>query len=122
MDEIIKLKIARTNFEQFLTSKEKDYQLMTGLKNFLKDTNDILQAIYDESCQTPAGERWFKDQLKIKPAVNHFFQIYFNRADDASSLEIFKSSNPKKIILHCKKYLRELEAVINSGKGRYITG
>jgi hypothetical protein len=122
MDEINKLKTAKTNFEVFLKSKDRDYRFMTGLKNFLKDTNDILQAIYDESCQTPAGERWLKGQLQLKPVVNHFFQIHFNRADDPSSLEIFKSSNPKKIILHCKKYLRELETIIESGKGRYITG
>ena len=122
MEELIKLNIAKNNFERFLKGKENDYQFMAGLKNFLKDTNDVLQTIYDESCQTPAGERWLKGQLKNRPAVNHFFQIHFNRADDPSSLEIFKSTNPKKIVLHCKKYLRELESIINSGKDRYISG
>jgi len=122
MNEIIKLNRAKNNFENFLKGKDSDYQFMAGLKNFLKDTNDVLQAIYDESCQTPAGERWLKGQLKIKPVVNHFFQIHFNRANETSSFETFKSTNPKKIILHCKKYLRELEAIITSGKDRYITG
>jgi hypothetical protein len=122
MDEIIKLNKAKKNFEKFLKRIDQDYQFMAGLKIFLKETNDVLQAIYEESCQTPAGERWLKGQLNNNPVVNHFFQIYFNRADEASSLETFKSSNPKKITLHCKKYLRELESVINSGKGRYISG
>ena len=108
------LKIAKSNFEHFLKGKEKDSQFMNGMKKFLKDTNEVLQSIYDESCQTPAGEKRLKEQLKINPAVNHFFQIYFNRADNASSLEIFKSTNPKKITLHCRKYLRELESLIKS--------
>jgi len=122
MDEKNKLNIARSNFEEFLRSKDGQNQFMTGMQNFLKDTNDLLQAIYDEARQTPAGERWLKGQLKIKPVVNHFFQLHFNRADNASSLEIFKSSNPKKVILHCKKYLRDLESIIKSGEGRYISG
>lgn len=110
------LKIAKSNFEYFLKGKEKDSQFMNGMKLFLKDTNEVLQTIYDESCQTPVGEKWLKEQLKINPAVNHFFQIYFNRADNVSLLEIFKSTNPKKIILHFRKYLRELEALIKSSR------
>ena len=72
MEELIKLNIAKNNFERFLKGKENDYQFMAGLKNFLKDTNDVLQTIYDESCQTPAGERWLKGQLKNRPAVITF--------------------------------------------------
>jgi len=95
--------------------KENSRQIVSAIKYFLNQLTEALNNIKHEAFQTPAGERWFKGQLKINKTINR----YFNSSGQNSNLF---NENYEQIEILLKTLVIELEYIINSGKGRYITG
>ena len=130
MNELSGLRKTKRIYRSLKENAENPESFKQEFFCFLNAAHLVFLSAKTEAQETPAGERWFKGQLKIHPALKFFSESEISK----SELELKNTENQEtKYFLQDEKglheisdlvdnYLKELEKFINSGLNRYISG
>ncbi|KAA3615803.1 MAG: hypothetical protein D8M58_16580 [Calditrichaeota bacterium] len=116
MNELKILEDAKKLLKSLEGEKTKAQPLLASL---IASLTEIVNVAYDEAKETEAGRRWFFNLVEKRsiPA------LALKEANIKMLLQEFDYSLPQEeMIATARIYLLEIERIINSGKGRYISG
>lgn len=118
MNEKRNLNILKGNFLNLAVQKNDATLFVSEINGFINQFIFLCEEMMNEALLTPAGKRWFYGQLSIYHTVEYFF----NKLIMDRNRDIIKEKGPLELQNLCKVVLGELEHIIQSGTGRYITG
>lgn len=118
MNETSNLFDIKKTFNNTLNFIDNPLQYKIEMKKFIGSTKKLLKELTSEALLTPAGERWFWGQLKIHKSIKYIYNGFIENG----SMEFFEEKDPVFCKNLCENIITDLEFIIKSGKGRYITG
>ena len=116
MNEMKKLAEAKQLLNKL---QQSNCEFKPAIENLVNCLIAIIDLVFKEASESEAGRRWYKNLVEKRSALSSTTKEY----NFKNSLNNFNYNlEPDKQIDLAKKYLEEVEKILASGVGRYISG